>query len=131
MNPVLPDYFSRWQDWVSQMLYEFDTIPTFSDLFALTRERFERDVSVNTTLTLNDYHIRVDVSANPVTITLPLTSAVNRGYEWKVTLVSAPTHTMLVVPSGSDLIIGDTSVLYEVEWTSLVYRSRTGGWDIV
>lgn len=131
MRPVLPDYFPTWQDWVSAFLYELEAVVTRDELFDLVRLRQVRDISSDTTVTLSDYHVRVDISSGPVTVTLPEVSVNLIGYEWKVTLVSAPTYACSVVPSGSDDITGGSSVSYTNQWASRTYRARENGWDIV
>lgn len=76
-------------------------------------------------LTAADEHISI---AQNCTVTLP--PAAN-GKEYRVTLIASGV-TCTVVPSGSDTILGTTSAILNVQWTSLHFKADTAGnWVLI
>ena len=83
-----------------------------SDVAALEAVTAIKITTLPYSLTFSDEHISVSATG---TITLP--PAV-RGKEYHVTLTTAG-QTITIVPTGSDTILGDTSLEITIQWTSL------------
>ncbi len=89
-------------------------------------------VTGNTTLDERDELVLVDTSGGAVTVTLPAISdaMVRAKREYEIVSTDS-TNDITVVPTSTDTVVGDTSVLIEVQWTALRFRATSGNWVIV
>jgi hypothetical protein len=76
-------------------------------------------------LTAADEHISI---AQTCTVTLPVAA---NGKEYRITLISTG-DTLTIVPTGTDTVVGTTSVVVTVQWTSLHFKADTANnWVII
>ena len=100
-----------------------DRVPTHDTLNRLQNIANEVIISGNYVATYNDDHIICDSAC---TVTLPPTRA---GKELEVTQTFVGTVTVL--PTGTETLVGATSVLMNVQWMSLRFKSVTGGYILI
>lgn len=84
------------------------------------------------TIAPDDDVVLVDTSSGNVTVTLPAISLsmVREKYEVEV-IKSKEANALMVVPSGSDTVLGETGIQAEVQWTAMRFRATTGNWVLV
>jgi hypothetical protein len=76
------------------------------------------------TLTAADEQVSVSATG---TLTLP---PVARGKEYHVTLVTAG-DTLTIVPTSPDTVMGDTSLIATVQWTSFHLKADSTNWFLI
>lgn len=75
-----------------------------------------------------DYLLLVDTSAGSVTLSLPTSK--NDGWECEIVKTDAA-NRVIILPSGTDTLVGETSVEVYDQWTALKFRAVSGGFVIV
>lgn len=85
-------------------------------------------VTSNYAATATDGYIYVDTTSGNITITLPASSADGKVLEVIKTVVA---NTLTVIPTGTDTVVGDTSVIVYTRYTALTFKAVTGGWILV
>lgn len=90
------------------------------------------DEAANFTVTAEDGVVLVDTTSGDVTVTLPEIAdwMVTDKYEVELVKIVAA-NTLNIVPTGTDTILGDTSVVVTIQWTALRFRAATGNWIII
>lgn len=76
----------------------------------------------NYTALSSDDIILVDASSNPVEITLPLAITLS-GHSYSIKKIDNSTNVVTILPSGSDLIDGEISQIYNAPMTSVIWDS--------
>lgn len=85
-----------------------------------------------TTLQIDDDVVLVDTSGGSVTVTLPaVTDAMIYNRQEHEVVKTSASNTMTIVPSGSDTVVGTTSVAATIQWTALRFRAISGGWVLI
>jgi hypothetical protein len=100
-----------------------DRVPTHDTLNRLQNLANEVTISASYTATYNDDHI---ICSAACTVTLPPARA---GKEIEVTQTFVGTVTVL--PTGTETLVGATSVTMNVQWMSLRFKSVTGGYILI
>ena len=102
-----------------------DRVPTHDTLSAL------QGVAKQTIPTGEDYTATSQddyiLCAGSCTVTLP---PARNGQEYEIVKTFAG-GVVTILPSGTDTIIGTTSVLVYVQWTALRFKAISGGWAII
>ena len=99
-------------------------MPTHDTLNRLQNLAGPKDIDTATyTATYNDDHLLSSVTTS---ITLPPSRA---GKEIEVTMIG--TGNVTVVPTGTDTLVGTTSVVMTAQWMSLRFKSVSGGWILI
>ena len=84
------------------------------------------------TTTLNyttDRYLKVDTSGGDVTINLPLSSGTGSIHTYNIWKVSSDLNNVIVSPSGSDTIIGESSFQWSEQWSHFEFVADTAsGW---
>ena len=89
-------------------------------------------VTTATTLGSQDEVVLVDTTGGDITITLPGISddmaRSKREYEVVKTVAA---NTVTIVPTGADTVVGDASVVVDLQWTALRFRATSGNWVLI
>lgn len=102
-----------------------DRIPTHDTLNALEAIAKQVNIAGDTYIaTDEDDYILVGQTA---TITLPVAK---NGKEIEVIKTFNGSY-IRILPSGTDTILDDTSVIVYVQWTALRFKAIAGGWIII
>lgn len=99
---------------------------------AVTQDQVTASVSSKTTtytVTSSDCVILADTSGGAFTLTLP-DAATNAGRMFHIKL-DTKSGALTIAPTGSDTIDGDTSVLIDVEKTTITVVGVSGDWKIL
>lgn len=105
--------------------HSIDRIPTHDTLNAL--EEIAKQVNVAGDIyfaTEDDDYILVGQQCD---VTLPVAK---NGKEIEVIKTFNGSY-IRILPSGTDTIVGDTSVIVYVQWTALRFKAVAGGWIII
>lgn len=96
-----------------------DTLPAYS-------------TSTSATLTSLDDTVLVDTSAGNVTMTLPeISDNMIRGKREFELVKTEAANTLIILPTGTDTIVGEPDALVSAQWTALRFRATTGNWVVV
>ncbi len=128
MRFPFPDFFDSWQNWAREFVLQAelpDQSPPSQDYYRLTKNQ---DVSSDTVLNRGAGIILADTSATSITLTLPPSN--DDGWECEIVKVF-PQNRVIIVPSGTDTLVGETSVEVYVQWTALRFRAVSDGYIIV
>ena len=104
-----------------------DRTPTHDTILGIQSSTNVQTKTGNYTPTEQDDILLVDTTSASVTITLP-TAKAGREYEI-VKTVNA--NALTIVPTGSDTVVGTTSVIIYTQWTALRFKAVTGGWVLI
>ena len=75
-----------------------------------------------------DYVLQADTSAGNVTLTLP--ESKNDGWEVEI-IKPSPMNRVIILPTGTDTLVGDTQVDVYDQWTALRFRAVSGGYVLI
>jgi hypothetical protein len=75
-----------------------------------------------------DWVLLVDTTAVSMTLTLPLSKA--DGWECEIVKTTSP-NRVIILPTGTDLIVGENRVEVYDQWTALHFRAVSGGYVII
>ena len=93
--------------------------------------RLQKNKTVTTTpyaVSRGDNIVLVDTTSASVTVTIPTSK--NDGWECEVVKTSAA-NRVIILPSGTDTLVGETSVEVYDQWTALRFRAVPNGFVIV
>jgi hypothetical protein len=97
------------------------------DLEALQASDLVQSVTGDATLDGRFDIIQVDTSTTSITVTLP--PAAN-GKEFQIVKIAAA-NRVIIVPTGTDTLVGATQVNIYNQWTSLRFKAVTGGYILL
>lgn len=126
MKYPLPFGYQQWQDWANELIPPLESpLPGEEDYF-----RHEKSLAVTGDVTVKrtDYCLLVDTTSGSVTVTIPPSKS--DGWECEIVKVSA-VNRVIIIPSGTDTLVGETSVEVYDQWTALKFRAVAGGFVLV
>lgn len=113
--------------WAYELIFALEAPNPAEDEYY--RERQNSTVSSATyTVTRSDYLLLVDTSLFSVSVTLPPSK--NDGWEYEIVKTTEP-NRLIILPTGSDTLVGETSIEVDDQWTALKLRAVLGGYVIV
>ncbi len=113
--------------WAYELIFALEAPSPAEDEYQ--RERLNSTVTESTYIvSRSDYVLLVDTSLSSITLTLPPSK--DDGWEFEVVKTQSR-NRVIILPSGSDTLGGETSVIVHDQWTALKFRAVSGGYIIV
>jgi len=104
-----------------------DRARSHTDVLALQAATPFLTVTANYTVTDAYDYVLVDTTSGNLTVTLPPA----KGAREVEIAKKVAANTLVIIPSGSDTVVGDTSVVVTERWTSLRFKAYVGGWALI
>jgi hypothetical protein len=102
-----------------------DRVVNHDTLTQLNQIANQRSITTSTyTVQPSDDYLLVGTTS---TITLP---AAKNGQEYEIVKVFSGGY-IIILPAGTDTVVGTTSVLVTVQWTALRFKAVSGGWILI
>jgi len=96
---------------------------------ALNRKPVRAVTTTPVTLTLDDGLVTVDATIGDITVNLPTASSA-KGLTYEITKIDSSDNSVIVDANGGELISGETTQEFDVQYTTLSIYSDGSAWYI-